>query len=57
MKEPDYVVKIMAILMTLNELEVANTCRQWKDANGASITIFCVPTALWYALSLFSSSL
>jgi hypothetical protein len=36
-KEPDYVMKIMASWMTLEELEGANTRRDYKDRDGRSL--------------------
>jgi hypothetical protein len=36
-KEPDYVMKIMATWMTLDELEDAPTRREYKGANGQSV--------------------
>jgi hypothetical protein len=37
-KEPDYVMKIMASWMTLNELEGAQTKRDYKDASGRMVS-------------------
>ena len=37
-KEPDYVMKIMASWMTLDELEGANTKRVYKGANGQTMS-------------------
>ena len=37
-KEPDYVMKIMASWMMLNELERGNTKRFYKGANGQTMS-------------------
>ena len=40
MKEPDYVMKLMASWMMLNDLEGANTKRDWKDNGVRKSKIF-----------------
>ena len=40
-KEPDYVMKIMASWMTMDELEGENTKRVYKGANGKTMSVLC----------------
>ena len=42
MKEPDYVIKIIATQTAMDDLEGGGIIRKWKDANYVSVTKYFV---------------